>query len=45
MTKKDHDVVEVFFQMGLITKGEKNIEDNDYEDIDSDLECEMERRL
>lgn len=45
MTKKDPDVLRVLYELGLITKGEMNLEENDYLDVDSDIECEMERRL
>ena len=43
--KKDPDVLKVLFSMGLANKDEMTIEETHYNDIDSDIEIEMERRL
>lgn len=45
MTKKDPDILQLFFNLGFITKGELSLEDNDYEDMDTDLESEINRRF
>ena len=45
MLKKDPDVLRMMFEFGFITKAELSLEENDYNDYDSDLETEVERRL
>jgi microtubule-associated protein-like 6 len=45
MMRKDPDVLKVLFSMGLANKDEMTIEETHYNDIDSDVEIEMERRL
>lgn len=44
MCKKDPEVVGLLYHMGFITKAELNLQDSYYNDVDSDLESEMERR-
>jgi microtubule-associated protein-like 6 len=45
MMTKDPDVLSVLFNLGLVNKDEMTIEETNYNDIDSDIEIEMERRL
>lgn len=45
MMTKDPDVLFVLFNLGLVNKDEMTIEETNYNDIDSDIEIEMERRL
>ncbi|CAD8200325.1 unnamed protein product [Paramecium octaurelia] len=45
LMQKDPDVLKVLFNMGLANKDEMTIEETCYNDIDSDIEIEMERRL
>lgn len=45
MMTKDPDVLRVLFNLGLVNKDEMTIEETNYNDIDSDIEIEMERRL
>lgn len=42
---KDPDVLNVLYNLGLVNKDEMTIEETNYNDIDSDIEIEMERRL
>jgi microtubule-associated protein-like 6 len=44
MIKKDPDIVKLLYDMGFITKAELNLEESNYNDLDSDLEMEIERK-
>ena len=45
MLRKDPDVLRMQYEYGFITKADATIGETDYDDMDSDIEAETERRF